>query len=79
MLKLYDPLRNQEIFIISFFNSSDLRFESKFFFFQFLVDILPLGSGSVDLHVFAVPDPNPGSQNIADPTDPDSDPKHCFK
>ena len=37
-----------------------------------LVDILPLGSGSVDPHIFA--DPDPGSQNLADPTDPD--PKH---
>ena len=39
---------------------------------QFLVDILPLGSGA--LHIFA--DPDPGSQNLADPTDPD--PKHCL-
>ena len=39
---------------------------------QFLVDILPLGSGSVDPHIFA--DPDPGSQNLADPTDPN--PKH---
>jgi len=34
-----------------------------------LVDFLPLGSGSVDPHIFA--DPDPGSQNLADPTDPD--------
>ena len=34
-----------------------------------MVDILPLGSGSVDPHIFA--DPDPGSQNLADP-----DPKH---
>jgi len=33
------------------------------------VDILPLGSGSVDPHIFA--DPDPGSQNLADPTYPD--------
>ena len=46
----------------------------KFFFLQFLVDIFPLGSGSVDPHIFA--DPDQGSQNLADPTDPD--PKHCF-
>ena len=39
---------------------------------QFLVDILPLGPGSGDPHIFA--DPDPGSQNLADPTDPD--PKH---
>ena len=37
---------------------------------QFLVDILPLGSG--DPHFYE--DPDPGSQNLADPTDPD--PKH---
>ena len=42
---------------------------------QFLVDILPLGSGSVELHIFV--DPDPGSQNLADPTDPD--PKHCIR
>ena len=28
----------------------------------------------MDLHIFA--DPDPGSQNLADPTDPD--PKHCL-
>ena len=37
---------------------------------------MPLGSGSVDPHIFA--DPDPGSQNLADPTDPDPDPKHCM-
>ena len=42
-----------------------------------MVDILPLGSGSVDPHIFADPDPDPGSQNLADPTDPD--PKHWIK
>ena len=36
---------------------------------KFLCCILPLGSGSVDPHDFA--DPDPGSQNLADP-----DPKH---
>ncbi len=36
---------------------------------QLIVDILPLETGSVDPHNFA--DPNPGSQNLADPTDPD--------
>ena len=44
----------------------------KKFFFQFLVDVLPLGSGSADPHIFV--DPDPGSQILADPTDPD--PKH---
>ena len=29
----------------------------------------------MDPHIFA--DPDPGSQNLADPTDPD--PKHCLK
>ena len=46
----------------------------KKFFLQFLVDILPLGPGSVDPHIFA--DPDPGSQNLADPTNPDPDPTH---
>ena len=40
---------------------------------QFLVDILPLGSESVDSHIFA--DQDPESQNLADPADPD--PMHC--
>ena len=40
---------------------------------HFLVDSLPLGSGFLDPHIFA--DPDPGSQNVADPTEPD--PKHC--
>ena len=38
---------------------------------------MPLGSRSVDPLIFADPDPDPGSQNLADPTDPD--PKHCLK
>ena len=69
MLILDEPFRNQEIVKISSFNSSD--------FLQFLVDILPLRAGSVDPHIFA--DLDPGSQNLADPTDPDPDPKHCNK
>ena len=40
-----------------------------------MVYILPLGSGSVDPHIFE--DPHPGSQNLADPMYPDPDPKHC--
>ena len=44
---------------------------------QFLVDFLPLGSGSVDPHIFA--DPDSGSQNLADQTAQDPDPKHCLK
>ena len=58
----------------SFFNSSDFSFESKFFF-AFLVDILPLGSGSMDPHNFS--DPDPRRPNLGDSTDPD--PKHCNK
>ena len=54
----------------SFFISSDLGFWSKKVFFV-AVDILPLGSGSVDPHIFADPDSDPGSQNLTDP-DPKS-------
>ena len=43
-----------------------MGFGNKKFLFQFLVDILPLGSG--DPHIFE--DPDPGSQFLADP-------KHC--
>ena len=31
----------------------------------------------MDLHIFADPYPDPGSQHLADPTDPD--PKHWFQ
>ena len=31
----------------------------------------------MDPHIFANPDPDPGNQNLADPTDPD--PKHWRK
>ena len=50
--------------IRTFFQQFRSSFESKRFLHQFLVDILPL-------------DPDPGSQNVADPTDPK--PKHWFK
>ena len=57
------------------FKNDDFKFRFEFrIFVQFLVDILPLGSVSVDPPIFA--GPNPESQNLADPTDPD--PKHCF-
>ena len=66
---------NHEIFKISLFSKVQiLVLGVKKFFLQFLVDILPFGSGSVDPHIFA--DPERGSQNLADPTDPD--PKHYF-
>ena len=71
--KTFHKLGN--FYILSFFDSSDLGFEiTIIFFFAVLVDILPLGSGSVDPHIFAHPDPDPGSQN---PTDPD--PKQSSK
>ena len=68
ILKLDEPLRNEEIFIISKIQSWVLGVIKLFL--QFLVDILPLVFGSVDPHIFA--DPEPGSQNLADPTDADS-------
>ena len=52
----------------------DEWFESKILFLQFFFYFLPLGSGSVDPHIFA--DPDLGSQNLEDPMDPD--PEHCF-
>ena len=76
MLKLNEPFRNQEVFIISFFSIVQIWvLRVKSFLLQFLVDIFPLGSGSVDPHIFA--DSDPASQNIVDPTDPD--PKHCLQ
>jgi len=38
--------------------------------------MFPLGSGYVNPHIFADPDPDLGSQNVAYPTDLDSKPKH---
>ena len=62
MLKLDDPFRNQEIFILSLFSIVQIWvLRVKIFFLQFLVDILPLGSGSVDPNIFADPDSDPGS------------------
>ena len=66
-------LKLAKIFIISLFSKVQIWvLRVIFLLLQFLVDILPLGSGSADPHIFA--DPDPGSQNLADPTDPD--PKH---
>ena len=48
-------MKSGNFYNLSFFKSSDLGFRSKIFFLQFLVDILPLGSGSVDPHIFADP------------------------
>jgi len=62
MLKLKD----QDIFIISF-NSSDLGFESFWL-------ILPPWVRICGFAYFANPVLDPGSYNLSDPTDPDSDP-----
>ena len=43
---------------------------------MFLVKILPLGSGSGSAKICGSTDPDPGNQNHANPTDPDTDPKH---
>ena len=67
-------MNHSEMWKSLFFKSSDLGFRRKFFFLQLLVDILPLGSGPVDPHIFA--DLDPGSQNLTDP-DPNPDRKHC--
>ena len=51
MLKRDEIVRNQELV----FHSADSDFErEKYYFLQFLVDILPLGFGSVDLHIFRI-------------------------
>ena len=62
MLKLDESLKNQEILIISLFSIVQIWVKNVFFF-QFLGDIFPLGSGSVDSHIFANPDP--GRQNLS--------------
>ena len=59
MLKLDEPFRNREIFITSLFLIVQIWVLRVNFFVQFLVDILPLGSG--DPHIFADRDPDPGS------------------
>ena len=74
-LKLDEPFRNQEIFIIPLFLIVQILALRVNFFFGFLVDILPLGFGSMDPHNFQ--DPDPRRPNLGDSTDPD--PKHCKK
>ena len=61
--ELDEPFRNEEIFIISL-----SKVQILVFFSSFRLIFYPLGSGSVDPHIFA--DPDPGSQNLADPPDP---------
>ena len=67
ILKLDSELRELLIIYI-FFSSSELDIWDVCF--QLLVDILHLGSGSVDPHKVDS-DPGPGRQNVADPTVPD--------
>ena len=74
MLKLNEPFRYQEIFMISIF--LQFRFgvwECKRFLSIFGWYFYPRIQ-SVDLHIFAGLDL--GSQNLADPTD--LNPKHCY-
>ena len=69
--ELFPFQRSGNYYNLSFFNSSDLglRLKKYFFFLQVLVNILLLGFRSVEPYIFA--DPDPGSQNLADPTNPD--------
>jgi len=65
MLKPAEPFRN-----LSFFQKcSGLGSENKKVFFQFLVDFFPFGYGSVYQYILV--DPDPESQILAAPTDPD--------
>ena len=62
ILKLDEPFRNEEIFIISPISKGQIWVSGvKKFFLQYWLIFYPL---------------DPGSQNLADPTDPD--PKHCY-
>jgi len=68
ILKLDEPFRNEEIFIISLFSKVQIWVLGvKKFFFSFLLLFYPL-----DPDIFV--DTDSGSQYLADPTDPD--PKH---
>ena len=72
MLKLNEPFRNRDILDhLSFFANAKKGFECKkeLFFFNILLIFY-----SVDPQIFANPDPDPGSQNVADLTN--QDPKH---
>ena len=65
MLELDEPFRKQEIFTISLFSIVQIWvLRVKFYFCSIWLIFCPL-------------DPDPGSQNLADPLDPD--PKHCIK
>ena len=60
LLKLDETFKDQEIKIIV---STNLGRERNIL--QLLVDILSIGSGSVDTHIFA--ETNSGSRSVADP------------
>ena len=65
MLKLAQPFRN-----LSFFSKVKIWAPRiKKFLFQFLVDFFPFGYGSVYQYILV--DPDPESQILAAPTDPD--------
>ena len=68
MLKLDEQFRNQKIFIISLFSIFKIWVLRVNFFCSFWLTFCPLD-----------PDPDSGSQNLADPTDLDPDPKHWSK
>ena len=71
ILKLDEPFRNEEIFIISPFSIVQIRVLGvKKFFLEFLIDILYLGSG-----YFCRSGSGTGNQNLADSTDPNVE--HC--
>ena len=56
----------RKFYVFSLFSIVQIRgLRVNNFFLQFLVDILPFGSGSEDPHIFA--DPDPEGQNLADP------------
>ena len=60
--------------ILNFLTKQIFKFCFIFFAYFYTSSDLGFESKSVDPHIFA--DPDPGSQNLADPTDPN--PKHCF-
>ena len=64
-------MNHQEYFTISLFLKVLIWVLRVIFLLQFLVHIFLFDpAGSVD--------PDPGNQNIADPTGLDPDPKHCL-
>ena len=72
MLKLNEPFRNRDILDhLSFFANAKKGFECKKEFFFFNIWLIFY---SVDPQIFANPDPDPGSQNVADLTN--QDPEH---